>query len=124
MEVPAGIYDLSIALAGTNCAGTAYDLPALQFNAGESYDAFGSGRTTPAFPLDVVSLSGLDFPGLATIGHFAPIARYNSGTAVDIRVHGATGLHQRRPRTIVPDVVVPSGDVFVEALDRSQCRVS
>ncbi|MFN3981293.1 MAG: DUF4397 domain-containing protein, partial [Caldilinea sp.] len=87
-SLPAGIYDLSIALPGTNCAQKALDLPPLQFNAGKVYDAFAIGKSNAAFPLDVVSLSGLDFPAMATIGHFAPFAGTVADTAVDIRVNG------------------------------------
>jgi hypothetical protein len=116
VEFPAGIYDLSIALAGTNCAGTAYDLPALQFNAGEFYDAFAIGKNNAAFPLDAVSLSGLDFPAMATIGHFAPFAGTVAGTAVDIRVNGQVAFTNVVYGRFVSDVVVPSGDLFVEIL--------
>lgn len=116
VEFPAGIYDLSIALAGTNCAGTAYDLPALQFNAGEFYDAFAIGKNNAAYPLNVVSLSGLDFPAMATIGHFAPFAGTVAGTAVDIRVNGQVAFTNVVYGRFVPDVVIPSGDVFVEIL--------
>ncbi len=114
--LPAGVYDLSIALPGTNCAGTAYDLPPLQFNGGEIYDAFAIGKNNAAFPLDVVSLSGLDFPAMATIGHFAPFAGTVAGTAVDIRVNGQVAFTNVVYGQFVPDVVVPSGDLFVEIL--------
>lgn len=116
LPLPAGIYDLSIALPGTNCAGTAFDLPSLQFNAGEVYDAFAIGKNNVAFPLDVVSLSGLDFPAMATIGHFAPFASTVAGTAVDIRVNGQVAFTNVVYGQFVPDVVVPSGDLFVEIL--------
>ncbi|MBE2236512.1 MAG: DUF4397 domain-containing protein [Caldilineaceae bacterium] len=116
VEFPAGIYDLSIALANTNCAGTAIDLPSLQFNAGEFYDAFAIGKNNAAFPLDVVSLSGLDFPATATIGHFAPFAGAVASTAVDIRVNGQLAFTNVVYGQYAPNVVVPSGNVLVEVL--------
>jgi hypothetical protein len=113
---PAGIYDLSIALPGTNCTQIAFDLPPLQFNAGEFYDAFAIGKNSAAFPLDVVSLSGLDFPAMATIGHFAPFATTITNTAVDIRVNGQLAFTNVVYGQFVPDVVVPSGPLLVEIL--------
>ncbi|HAJ37245.1 MAG TPA: hypothetical protein DCL15_16365 [Chloroflexi bacterium] len=116
VQFPAGIYDLSIAVPGTNCAQKAFDLPPLQFNAGEFYDAFAIGKNNAAFPLDVVSLSGLDFPAMATIGHFAPFATTITNTAVDIRVNGQLAYTNVVYGQYVPDVVVPSGPLLVEIL--------
>jgi hypothetical protein len=123
-SLPAGIYDLSIALAGTNCAQKALDLPPLQFNAGEVYDAFAIGKNSAVFPLDVVSLSGLDFPAMATIGHFAPFAETVAGTAVDIRVNGQVAFTNVVYGQYVADVVVPSGDVLVEIVTPSVSAAS
>ncbi|HHY55516.1 MAG TPA: DUF4397 domain-containing protein [Chloroflexi bacterium] len=116
VQFPAGIYDLSIAAPTTNCAQTVFDLPPLQFNAGEFYDAFAIGKNNAAFPLDVVSLSGLDFPAMATIGHFAPFATTITNTAVDIRVNGQLAYTNVVYGQFVPDVVVPSGPLLVEIL--------
>jgi len=116
VQFPAGIYDLSIALPGTNCTQTAFDLPPLQFNAGEFYDAFAIGKNNAAFPLNVVSLSGLDFPAMATIGHFAPFATTITNTAVDIRVNGQLVFTNVVYGQFAPDVVVPSGPLQVEIL--------
>jgi len=116
LPLPAGVYDLSIAVAGTNCATVAYDLPVLQFNAGEFYDAFAIGKNNAAYPLAVVSLSGLDYPAMATIGHFAPFAETVAGTAVDIRVNGQVAFTNVVYGQYVADVVVPSGDVLVEIM--------
>lgn len=119
LQLPAGIYDLSIALPDTNCAQTAFDLPPLQFNDGEFYDAFAIGKNNAAFPLDVVSLSGLDFPAMATIGHFAPFATTITNTAVDIRVNGQIAFTNVVYGKFVPDVIVPSGPLLVEILTPS-----
>lgn len=124
LEFDAGVYDLSIALPGTNCAGTAFDLPPLQFNAGEVYDAFAIGKNNAAFPLDVVSLTGLDYPAMATIGHFAPFAGTVAGTAVDIRVNGQVAFTNVVYGQYVADVVVPSGDVLVEIVTPSVSAAS
>ncbi len=115
-EFDAGIYDLSIALAGTNCTQTAYDLPPLQFNPGAQYDAFAIGKNSEAYPLAVVSISGLDFPAMATVGHFAPFGNTIAETAVDVRVNGQVALTDVVYGEYFPDLVVPSGPVLVEVL--------
>ena len=115
-EFDAGIYDLSIAVAGTNCTQTAYDLPPLQFNPGERYDAFAIGKNNDAYPLTVLSISGLDFPAMATVGHFAPFGNTIAETAVDVRVNGQLALTDVVYGEYFPDLVVPSGPVLVEVL--------
>lgn len=115
-EFDAGIYDLSIALSGSNCAQTVYDLPPLQFNPGERYDAFAIGKRSEAYPIRVVSLTGLDYPAIATMGHFAPFGNTIAETAVDVRVNGKLALTDVVYGEYFPEVVVPSGPVLVELL--------
>ena len=38
LDIDPGIYDLSVAVAGTDCATVALQLPPLQFNAAEIYE--------------------------------------------------------------------------------------
>lgn len=116
LPLDAGIYDLSIAVANTNCAQTVYDLPPLQFNPGESYDAFAIGKNNAAYPIQAVSLSGLDYPATATIGHFAPFANTVAETAVDIRINGQLALTDVVYGAYAADIVMPSGALLVEIL--------
>ena len=89
LPIPAGIYDLSIAVAGTSCATTALDIDPVAFLAGKTYDVYAIGKNDAAFPLAVTSITGLDFPAQVTVGHFAPFAATIPQTAVDIKVNGA-----------------------------------
>ena len=116
LPLDAGVYDLSIAVANTNCAQTVYDLPPLQFNPGKTYDAFAIGKNNPAYPIQVVSLSGLDYPATATIGHFAPFANTVAQTAVDIRVNGQLALTGVVYGAYAADIVMPSGPLLVEII--------
>ena len=65
-----GPYNLKIAVAGTNCAATAIDLPPFRLFIGEIADAFAIGTGAPAFPLELVTTTGL-----YTVVEYLPIIR-------------------------------------------------
>ena len=111
-----GVYDLKIAIAGTNCATVALDLPAVQLVAGGIYDAFAIGLNNAAYPLEVKTTTGLPFVSFVTIGHFAPFAANVAGTAVDIRVNGSPAYTGVVYGKFVPKVVLPAGTTSVEIL--------
>ncbi len=62
LSLDAGTYDLLIALAGTDCAGVALDLPALELNDGDIVDVFAIGLLPDDanFPLQAASTTGFD----------------------------------------------------------------
>ena len=62
LTLPAGTYDLLIALAGTNCATVALDLDPIALSDGEVADAYAIGRNDEVFPLTVASITGLNSP--------------------------------------------------------------
>jgi hypothetical protein len=124
LALPAGIYDLSIALAGSNCSGTALDVPPLALVAGKTYDVYAIGKNDAAFPLDVTSITGLDFPAQVTVGHFAPFAPNVAGTAVDIRVNGSPAFTDVVYGNFVPNVALLPGATLVEVLPAGTATVA
>lgn len=124
LTLPAGIYDLSIAVSGTNCTTVALDLPAIAAVAGKTYDAFAIGKNNPAFPLTVASITGLDSPAAVTVGHFAPFAATITGTLVDIRVNGTLAFTQVAYGDFVPDVQLLPGSTLVEVLPAGTSTVA
>ena len=111
-----GVYNLKIAIAGTNCATVALDLPPVQLSAGGIYDAFAIGLNNAAYPLKVTTTTGLPFVSFVTIGHFAPFAATVAGTAVDIRVNGSLAYTSVVYGDFVPRVALPPGSTLVEIL--------
>ena len=72
LSLPAGDYDLLIAVAGTSCATVALDLPALRFAAGDIVDVFAIGGAND-WDLQVTSITGFELsPAYVTVAHFAP----------------------------------------------------
>ncbi len=124
LPVPAGIYDLSIAVAGTNCGAVALDLPAIAAVGGKIYDAYAIGKNNTAFPLTVTSVTGLDGPAAVTVGHFAPFAGTITGTLVDIRVNGTLAFTQVAYGDFVPRVQLLPGDTLVEILPTGTSTVA
>jgi hypothetical protein len=124
LPIPAGIYDLSIALAGTNCLTTALDIPPLAVLPGKTYDIYAIGKNNAAFPLEVTSITGLDFAAFVTVGHFAPFAADVAGTAVDIRVNGSLAFTDVVYGDFVPKVAMPPGPALVEILSAGTSTVA
>lgn len=122
LPLDAGIYDLSIAVANTNCAQTVYDLPPLQFNPGESYDVFAIGKNNAG-----VSDPGREpeRAGLSRNGDdrdFAPFANTVAETAVDIRINGQLALTDVVYGAYAADIVMPSGALVDNPLSRWRCE--
>ena len=59
LSLPAGDYDLLIAVAGTSCGTVALDLPSLRLAAGDIVDVFAIGGAN-GWDLQVTSITGLD----------------------------------------------------------------
>ncbi|HUM69339.1 MAG TPA: DUF4397 domain-containing protein, partial [Chloroflexota bacterium] len=57
VALPPGDYDLLVAVAGTNCAAVALDLPSLRLEAGQIYDAFAIGGAND-WPISATSITG------------------------------------------------------------------
>ncbi len=124
LPIPAGIYDLSIAVAGTSCATTALDIEPLALVAGKTYDVYAIGKNDAAFPLAVTSITGLDFPAKVTVGHFAPFAPTVPQTAVDIKVNGALAFTDVVYGKFVPNVALLPTTTTVEILPAGTSTVA
>ena len=84
--------------------------------AGETYDIYAIGKNDAAFPLEVTSITGLDYPAKVTVGHFAPFAATVPETAVDIKVNGTIAFTDVVYGSFVPDVALLPGTTTVEIL--------
>jgi hypothetical protein len=59
LSLPAGDYDLLIAVAGTSCETVALDLPSLRLAAGDIVDVFAIGGAN-GWDLQVTSITGFN----------------------------------------------------------------
>ena len=88
LSLPAGDYDLLIAVAGTSCGTVALDLPSLRLAAGDIVDVFAIGGAND-WDLQVASITGFELsPAYVAVGHFAPFAAGLENTSVTVRVDG------------------------------------
>jgi hypothetical protein len=89
VEFPAGDYDLLIAVAGSNCADVALDLPPVRISSGDIKDVYAIGKNTEAYPLAFYTVLGLNLaPSLINIAHYAPFSDTVETTAVAIQANG------------------------------------
>jgi trimeric autotransporter adhesin len=90
LPLPAGIYDLKVAVAGTSCAAVALDIPPFGLAIGQVADAFAIGLPGSAnLPLQI-SQTGLK--ARAVVAHFAPFANTITNTSVTVDIQGAVAL--------------------------------
>jgi hypothetical protein len=117
MELPAGDYDLLIALAGTACAGVALDLPSVRLMDGDIVDVFAIGDITNQ-DLQVASITGFDLtpPAVLNVGHFAPFAGMVEDTSVTVRVNGADALTDFVFADTATGIELPGDEYLVEIL--------
>lgn len=120
LELPPALYDLKVAVAGTDCATVALDLAPFQLRAGQIVDVFARGllppssaaQFDPGFAIGVYVMG----PGNVSVAHFAPFADTITGTAVTVRVDGIDLLTDFTFPTITPYVSLPMGARFVEII--------
>lgn len=114
VQLPAGDYDLLVAVAGTNCAVVALDLPSLRLEAGQIYDAFAIGGAN-SWPISATSITGLTLtPAVVNVAHYAPFADTPSGTSVTVRLNGGDALSNFEFGDTAAGVELPPGDYLVE----------
>ncbi|MBX3059770.1 MAG: DUF4397 domain-containing protein [Anaerolineae bacterium] len=114
VQLPAGDYDLLVAVAGTNCAVVALDLPSLRLEAGQIYDAFAIGGAN-SWPVSATSITGLTLtPAVVNVAHYAPFADTPSGTSVTVRLNGGDALSNFEFGDTAAGVELPPGDYLVE----------
>ena len=115
LALPAGDYDLLIALAGTNCETVALDIPSVRLAEGEIADVFAIGGANN-WPLQVTSISGLTFtPAPVTVAHFAPFAEGAANTSVTVRIDGADAISDFEFGNVV-ETELPAGTYLIEIL--------
>ena len=122
LPLPPAVYDLKIAVAGSDCATVALNLAPFTLRAGQIVDVFARGL----LPTGAASVAQLDpelelgvyvmGPGNVSVAHFAPFADSVAGTAVTVRVDGADLLTNFTFPSITPYVSLPMGDHYVEII--------
>jgi hypothetical protein len=112
VNLPPGIYDLKIAVGGTNCATVAFDVPPVALRTGMVVDiaAIGLPGGSPAFDLWTDGLTAR-----ARVGHFAPFTDPIS-TSVTILVDGQPLLTDFKFPELTDYVPVPLGAHLIEVV--------
>ncbi len=124
VQLPPGDYDLLVAVAGTNCAVVALDLPSLRLEAGQIYDAFAIGGAN-SWPISATSITGLTLtPATVDVAHFAPFANTASGTSVTVRLNGGDALTNFEFGDIAAGVELPASEYLVEILPTGSSTVA
>lgn len=112
LKLPPGIYDLKIAVGGTNCAAVASDIPPVSLRTGMVVDiaAIGLPAGSPAFQLWTDGISAR-----ARVGHFAPFTAPVS-TSVTVFVDGQPLLTDFVFPSLTPYVPVAPGPHLIEVV--------
>lgn len=114
VALPPGDYDLLVAVAGTDCATVALDLPSLRLEEGQIYDAFAIGGANE-WPLSATSITGLTpTPAVVNVAHYAPFADTALGTSVTVRLNGGDALTEFEFGDIAAGVELAPGEYLVE----------
>lgn len=112
LSLPAGLYDLGIAVADTDCATVALDIPAFALRAGQVADIFAIGLVgEPGVQLQVVA-DGLT--ARVAVGHFAPFASDVISTSVSVKLDGATVLNDFVFGDLTGYIELAPGSYFAE----------
>lgn len=124
VSLPPGDYDLLVAVAGTDCAVVALDLPSLRLEAGQIYDAFAIGGAND-WPISATSITGLTLtPAVVNVAHYAPFADSALGTSVTVRLNGGDALTDFEFGDIAAGVELPPGDYLVEIVPTGSSTVA
>ncbi len=117
LSLPAGDYDLLIAVAGTSCGTVALDLPSLRLAAGDIVDVFAIGGAND-WDLQVTSITGFELTPdpVVNVAHFAPFANTPIGTSVTVRVDGVDALTDFQFSDIAAGVSLPEGEHLIEII--------
>jgi hypothetical protein len=131
LELPAGEYDLLIALAGTNCATVALDIPSVTLADGQVSDAYAIGKVlddeASPIALQISTILGITLtppaaPATVDVAHFAAFgdgsvaAAGITAASVTVRVDGVDALTGFEFGDVVTDVKLPAGARLIEIL--------
>jgi hypothetical protein len=119
LPLPAGTYDLLIALAGTSCGEVALDLPPVALAEGDVADVFAIGNIAN-LPLQIATTTGLnvDEPAdaLVSVAHLAPFAESIADTSVTVRINGEDAITNFVFGQVVSNVPLAPGEYLIEVL--------
>jgi len=124
LTLPAGDYNLKVAVAGTSCATVALDLPSLRLAAGEIVDVYVIGGAND-WPLNVTSFTGFDLtPARVMVAHLAPFASEAISTSVTVRVNGSDALTDFTFGEITGYLDFVPGDYLIEIVPTGTSTVA
>ncbi len=123
LVLPAGDYNLKIALAGTSCATVALDLPSVSLEDGDIIDVFAIGGAN-TWPLAVTSITGFDLTPVVNVAHFAPFADTALGTSVTVKVDGADAIPNFEFGDIQKKVPLSAGPHLIEIVPSGTSTVA
>ena len=139
LELPAGAYDLLIAVAGTNCATVALDIPSITLADGQIADAYAIGKVlgddTSDIAVQISTILGVTLtppaaPATVNVAHFAPFGDGSATAAaidaasVTVRVDGVDALTDFMYGDIVKGVELPAGEHLIEVLPSGTSTVA
>ncbi len=111
LELEPGVYDLNIAVAGTDCGSVALDIPPFTLKAGQIADVYAIGLLSDGDLGLQVSQRGL-VAGLS-VAHLASFADTVNGTSVSVKLDGADVLTDVVFSNISPYLTVDPGEYEV-----------
>jgi hypothetical protein len=113
LPLPAGIYDLVISAAGTDCA-PVLDIPPFALKVGQVADVYAIGLLSPSDLALQISQWGLQ--ANIAVAHLAPFANSVPGTSVTIKLDGSDVLTDVVFADISPYIPVDPGSYSVEVV--------
>lgn len=112
LPLPAGLYDLNIAVAGTDCGTVALDIPPFALKVGQVADVYAIGLLPPSDLALQISQWGLE--ARIAVAHLAPFADSVAGTSVTVKLDGSEVLTDVVFADISPYLEVGPGSYAVE----------
>ncbi len=112
LSLPAGIYDLNIAAAGTSCGTVALDIPPFALKVGQVADVNAIGLNQPGDLGLQISQWGLQ--ARIAVAHLAPFANSVAGTSVTVKLDGSDVLTDVVFANISPYIPVDPGSYTVD----------
>ena len=118
--LPAGDYDLKIAVANSECMSVVLDLPSIRLVDGDIFELYAVG--IPGGPIDftvaahpeLVLTPEPEQPATVTVAHFAPFAGSVDATSVSVLVNKQVALENFKFGAVEKNVELPAGHYHIE----------
>ena len=114
LPLAAGVYDLNIAVAGTDCGAVALDIPPFALKVGQVADVYAIGLLSPADSNLALQVSQWGLQAHIAVAHLAPFADSVPGTSVTVKLDGGDVLTDVIFGDVSPYLPVDPGSYAVE----------